>query len=99
MAEYKFTGTYPRAMFGLAHGVNARVTPAAETRHITEGSTVVLEPGDLLSTDEPYEHAELVDLTDAPYEPPADEADTEPPAEDPAEDEPPTQPAKRGTKA
>lgn len=71
MAEYTFTGAVPRLLFGLAQGVNATVHPATpDTEPLADGQTIVVQPGDRLTTDEEYEHAELQPVT--PDNPPAD---------------------------
>lgn len=68
MTEYHFTGACPRVLAGLSQGVNAWLTPAAGDAP-PYGSTLEACPGDLISTDEPYEHPELtvaVPVPDAP---------------------------------
>lgn len=73
MTEYHFTGAYPRVLAGLSQGVNAWLTPAAGDAP-PYGSTLEACPGDLISTDEPYEHPELTEASDAHGLSPADEA-------------------------
>lgn len=71
MAEYTFTGASPRMLFGLAQGVNAKLTPATpDTEPLADGQTIVIHPGDRLITDEDYVHAELEPAV--PETPPAD---------------------------
>jgi len=71
MAEYNFTGASPRMLFGLAQGVNATVHPATpDTEPLAAGQTIIVHPGDRLTTDEEYPHAELEPVV--PDNPPAD---------------------------
>lgn len=71
MAEYTFTGATPRLLFGLSQGVNATLHPATpDTEPLADGQTIIAHPGDRLTTDEDYPHAELEEFV-AP-EPPAD---------------------------
>jgi hypothetical protein len=83
--DYKFTGDDPRIMIGLIQGVNA----LSSNNQTPYGSTVVCRPGGTLHTDEPYPHAELVQLEGEPQPigsdgflllPPTDEPVTEDPA-------------------
>jgi hypothetical protein len=70
MAEYTFTGATPRLLFGLSQGVNATLTPAdPDAEPLADGQTIVAHPGDRITTDEDYVHAELEVHT-----PPADPA-------------------------
>lgn len=62
MPDYLFTGGYPRALFGLTEGVNAHLDGAAY------GATIEPSPGDVVHTDEAFDHAEL-ELIDEPAEP------------------------------
>lgn len=72
MAEYTFTGASPRMLFGLSQGVNATLIPATpDSEPLADGQTIVIHPGDRLTTDEDYPHAELEPFV-AP-EPPADD--------------------------
>lgn len=73
MAEYTFTGATPRMLFGLAQGVNATLTPAdPDSEPLADGQTIVIHPGDRLTTDEDYVHAELEAVPDTPpADPPA----------------------------
>lgn len=60
MSKYTFTGSEGRIMFGLIEAVNARtVRGNPDDVPGVDGSTVVLNPGDSLITDEPFEHHEL----------------------------------------
>jgi hypothetical protein len=66
MPEYRFVGSFETVLLGLQNGVNAhlrRYTPdgAPVDPGQPDGSTVVAQPGDLISTDEPYENALLVE--------------------------------------
>lgn len=71
MAEFKFTGTSPRLMFGLIQGVNATVRPATpDAPELSDGQTVVLFPGDNVTIDIEYDHAELAEVA-PPETPPA----------------------------
>lgn len=58
MPAYRYVGGYPRALLGLQQGVNAHHdgTPY--------GATVEALPGDEVTTDKPYEHAELEPIAD-----------------------------------
>jgi hypothetical protein len=70
MAEYTFTGATPRLLFGLAQGVNATLHPATpDTEPLADGQTIIARPGDRLTTDEDYPHAELEPFV--PETPPA----------------------------
>jgi hypothetical protein len=60
MPRYRFVGDFERVMHGLAHGVSA--TLHRDGHDQPAGSTVVLQPGDEVTTDEPYEHAELEEI-------------------------------------
>jgi hypothetical protein len=96
MPSYRFTGIYPRILFGLRVGINATVQKADGTEPRI-GSTLVAAPGDLVLTAEEYDHPEL-DPTDtaAPAPAPADAPATAPlpaPQPDPA----PTAPATDST--
>jgi hypothetical protein len=71
MAEYTFTGASPRMLFGLAQGINATLVPATpDSEPLADGQTIVVHPGDRLTTDEDYVHAELEPVV--PDNPPAD---------------------------
>lgn len=88
MTDYVFTGSTDRIMFGLVQAVNAWHTPASgDPTGLATGQTIVLCTGDHVQTDEPFEHAELVE-TDPPT------------AKEPDPDLPPTATAKptKGTK-
>jgi len=86
MAEYVYTGAVPRLLFGLSQGVNATLHPATpDTAPLADGQTIIIHPGDGLTTAEDYPHAELEPVT------PADEPPIEPPA--PAEPAPADTPA------
>jgi hypothetical protein len=88
MAEYLFTGAFPRVMFGLSQGVNAWHRPASGgPSELVEGQTIVLEPGDRLRTDGDYTHPELSIIPE-----PVEDTPAEPPA-------PATKPARTGAKA
>jgi len=58
MPRYAYTGPYPAVLPNLSYGVNAHVEPGEnrpdEADVITEGATVVLYPGDHLTTEEEY---------------------------------------------
>lgn len=60
MPDYTFTGADPRIMNGLIQGRNATVTGG--DWFTPYGSTIVCSPGAQVHTDEPYPHAELVEL-------------------------------------
>ncbi|WP_427130309.1 hypothetical protein [Pseudarthrobacter sp. S9] len=80
MPQYHFTGIYPRVLIGLSQGVNADLTPA-EGEAPVHGVTIEARPGDVVRTDEPYEHPELAE---APVDPPPTESDGAPiPAPEP----------------
>lgn len=71
MAEYTFTGAVPRLLFGLSQGVNATLHPATpDTEPLADGQTIIAQPGDRITTDEDYVHAELEPVV--PPTPPAD---------------------------
>ena len=92
MPSYTYNNDFS-AVFGDLHaGVNALV----DGKDLEEGSALVLEPGDVVTTDSPYEHPMLiesgkkakaekveapVDPKDSPAEAPAD-APVEAPATD-----------------
>lgn len=60
MAEYTFTGVYPRLLFGLSQGVNAWHQPASgDPSTLADGQTIVVEQGDSVRTDKEYAHPEL----------------------------------------
>ena len=86
MPRYRFAGSFETTLLGLANGVNATVERRNGDGEIVdtgqpEGSTVVVLPGDVVTTDEPYENAHLVDLDPAPEpEPVTPAADTPEPA-------------------
>lgn len=73
MPLYVYQGEHPRMLFGLAHGVNAENL----SRDLPEGSTLVVEPGDSIRTDESYEHVELAEFEPVP-EPEPEPATGEP---------------------
>lgn len=81
MPRYRFTSTWPEVFSDLEVGVNATVVRNPGEEVAPDGATVVLTPGDELVTDQPYEHAHLVEIPDAPAEAPA-----APPAPAPAEE-------------
>lgn len=60
MPRYTFTGAYPRALFGLTVGVNAKVTKADGYVPVI-GSTVEASTGDVIETTEPYKHPDLTE--------------------------------------
>lgn len=66
MPRYRFVGDFERVMHGLAHGVSAELHRDGHDQ--PAGSTVVLQPGDEITTDEPYVHAELEEIA-APKRP------------------------------
>lgn len=66
MPRYTFTGAYPRALFGLTVGVNAKVTKANGYVPVI-GSTVEASTGDVIETTEPYKHPDLTE--DEPAQP------------------------------
>jgi hypothetical protein len=78
MPTYTFTGAFETVLTGLSNGVNAhlRRNDAAGQRVDTgqpDGSTVVAQTGDQISTDEPYVNAWMVNIaTGQPDEPPQD---------------------------
>lgn len=78
---YTFTGAYPRVFFGLSEGVNAHVQPTEAHPDLVDGQTVVLEPGDHVTTDQPYEHCELEPVADKPAPAPVPTPAPAPPAE------------------
>lgn len=57
MPSYVYTGGVPRMLFGLSHGVNARGSD-----RLKPGQTVVVDPGDTVWTEEPYDHAHLEEI-------------------------------------
>jgi hypothetical protein len=62
MPRYRFVGAVERVMHGLAHDVNA--TLHRDGHEQPDGSTVVLQPGDELTTAEEYPHAELEEIAE-----------------------------------
>lgn len=77
MTDYKFTGNSARILFGLSQDVNAWHTPAGGgTSTLAPAQTIVIQPGDLLKTRKPYDHAELVEITDGDTEKPERPAPT-----------------------
>lgn len=100
MPTYTYTGVVPRALFGLQEGVNAEVHQIdREAEPLTPRQTVVVSPGDTITTAEEYPHAELEPLADAapafapaftpataPAPPVVPPAPAETPAEPPADD-------------
>lgn len=89
MTDYHFTGAYPRVLTGLSQGINAHLTPAHGDTCPPYGSTIEAHPGDVLSTDAPYPHPELEEITPdtAPAPQPAAPVEPAPPA-DPAPADP-----------
>jgi hypothetical protein len=66
MADYVFTGAYPRLLFGLIQGVNAWHSPASgDPSELTHGQTVIAEPGDSVRTTNEYLNAELSAVEEA----------------------------------
>jgi hypothetical protein len=62
VADYTYTGAYPRALFGLAQDVNAWHHPAdGDPSELAAGQTIVVEPGDGLTTTDPYPHPDLAE--------------------------------------
>jgi hypothetical protein len=62
MPRYRYLGTVERVMHGLAHDVNA--TLHRDGHEQPDGSTVVLQPGDELTTADEYPHAELEEIAE-----------------------------------
>ena len=60
MPRYRYLGAVERVMHGLAHGVSAELHRDGHEQ--PDGSTVVLQPGDELTTAEDYPHAELEEI-------------------------------------
>lgn len=61
MPRYLFTGPSAMVLHGLSHGVNATL----HGKHgQPDGSTVVAQPGDEISTRRPYLHAHMQQLED-----------------------------------
>jgi hypothetical protein len=89
MPSYTFTGAYPRVLTGLSEGVNAHLSPDAPAH----GATIEARPGDVVHTDQPYGHPELVETEPdaitapepAPVTPEPEPAPVEP-APEPAHD-------------
>jgi hypothetical protein len=79
MPDYNFTGAYPRVLTGLSQGVNALILPTDRDTP-PYGSTIEAFPGDSVQTNEPYAHAELAEVEEGTYAPPAE------PSDDPAHD-------------
>ena len=61
MPRYRYIGADPRVLHGLAHGVNATLTRRGGHDQ-PDGSTLLVEPGDVVETAEPYPHALLEEL-------------------------------------
>lgn len=85
MPRYRYTDVWPHIFSGLSHGPDTVVTrhdPAAAAD--VPGSTVVLLPGDEITTTQPVTSAFLAELPDpAPTPAPTPPAAPQPPA-DPA---------------
>lgn len=66
MPRYRWTGAHGAVLLGLSHGVNATVHRERDSDLEPDGSTVVIEPGEELTTVEPYRHLllERLDGTD-----------------------------------
>ncbi len=64
MPRYRFTGFVETVLHGLSHGVNAELHRGKHGQ--PEGSTVVVVPGDEVTTSKPYPHAFLEDVGRAP---------------------------------
>lgn len=66
--RYQFTGDNPIVAGEFSHGRNATVERATRPDALddVDGSTIVLYPGDVLVTDDPVAHSQLVPLDDAP---------------------------------
>jgi hypothetical protein len=54
MPRYRFTGYDETVLMGLSHGVNAELH--RDDHGQPDGSTVVVLPGDEVTTSEPYPH-------------------------------------------
>lgn len=66
MPRYLFTGPSAMVLHGLSHGVNATL----HGKHgQPDGSTVVAEPGDEITTKKPYPHAHMQPLEPADSKP------------------------------
>jgi hypothetical protein len=68
LPTYRFTGGFPRILLGLQEG------PAAHHEGTPLGATIEVQPGDTLTTREPFTHPELeqVDGDAVPPVPPAE---------------------------
>jgi hypothetical protein len=80
MPRYRFTGYDETVLMGLSHGVNAELH--RDDHGQPDGSTVVVLPGDEVTTSEPYPHMLLVDVD-------TDRSDVPETAAPPADPEPP----------
>jgi folate-dependent phosphoribosylglycinamide formyltransferase PurN len=65
MPRYKFTHFFAEVFSDLVHGAGTIVHRVEEVVD-PEGSTVVLQPGDELTTKQPYEHAHLEEVNAKP---------------------------------
>lgn len=63
MPRYRFEGWAETVLSGLSHGVNAVLH--REGHGQPEGSTVVVQHGDEVTTDDPYPHALMVEVAAA----------------------------------
>ena len=66
--KYKNSGVFPVVVSGLIVGVNATVIlpETSDSPGIPDGSTVVLNPGDIVDTEYQVDHAGIVPSPDVP---------------------------------
>lgn len=88
MPTYTFTSPFPEVFSDLTNGPCTVVHADGSTD--PEGSTVLLRPGDTITTPDSYEHAHLEPVSDTPSKP-AKPTDVPPVADPPtgASDTPP----------
>lgn len=86
--NYTFTGTLPTVLTGLTQGVNAEHLPLEGNPQTPDGGTIVVSPGDDLTTEEEYASPLLqAPPADAPTDVTPDSTEnppTDPPAKAPA---------------
>lgn len=91
MPEYRYAGAFETVLNGLVNGGNARLRRYVDDARVDPeqpaGSTVVAQPGDVITTDEPYPNAWMVNT--ATGEPDPEPESSESAADGPAHPETP----------
>jgi hypothetical protein len=87
--NYTFVGGLPTVLTGLIQGVNADHLPQDDNPLTPDGATIVVYPGDDVTTDAEYV-SELLQAPPAETPTPDGDAGEEPPVEKPATKKPST---------